>query len=63
MIFPRDYIPPRKDTTKPINLSKDTKYELVEPEIPPGVIMEEDMLGLIPNLKYVDHDITMRRNF
>jgi hypothetical protein len=34
--FPRDYIPPRKDIAKPVNLSKDAKYELVEPKIPLG---------------------------
>jgi len=61
--FPRDYIPPRKDTTNPINLLKDAKYELVEPEIPLGVIMEEDMLGLILNLKYAGHDIMDERKF
>jgi hypothetical protein len=61
--FPRDYIPPRKDTTKPVNLSKQTKYELVELEIPQGVIVEEVMLGLIPHLKYADHDITDENKF
>jgi hypothetical protein len=60
--FRRYYIPPRKDTN-PINLSKDAKYELVEPEIPPGVIVEEDMLGLILSLKYADHDITDKKKF
>jgi hypothetical protein len=44
-------------------LSKDAKYPLVEPEIPPGVIVEEDMLGLVPNLKYADHDITDEKKF
>jgi hypothetical protein len=46
-----------------VNLQKDTKYPLVEPEIPEGVIVEEDMLGLIPSLKYVDHDITDENKF
>jgi hypothetical protein len=63
LIFPRDYIPPRKDTTNPVNLSKDGKYKLVEPEIPPRVIVEEDMLGLIPSLKYVDHDSMDKKKF
>ena len=56
--FPRYYILPRNDTKKPINLLKDAKYDLVEPKILAGVIVEEDLLGLIPSLKYVDHDIT-----
>jgi hypothetical protein len=38
-------------------LQRDAKYELVEPEIPEGVIMDGDMLGMIPHLKYIDHDI------
>jgi hypothetical protein len=43
--FPKDYVPPRKPTTKQVKLPKELKYELVEPEIPPRVIIEEDMLG------------------
>jgi hypothetical protein len=61
--FPRDYILPVKDTINPINLSKYTKYELVEPEILDGVIVEEDMLGLIPRLKYAYHDIIDEKKF
>jgi hypothetical protein len=62
-IFPRDYTPLRKDTTKPVNLQKDVKYPLMEPNIPHGVIVEGDMLGMIPQLKYVDHDITDKKKF
>jgi len=36
---------------------------LMEPPIPEGVIVEGDMLGLIPTLKYVDHDITDEKKF
>jgi hypothetical protein len=61
--FPRYYTPLSKYTAKPVNLSKDAKYELVELEIPPGVIIEEYMLGLIHGLKYVDHDITDEKKF
>jgi hypothetical protein len=61
--FPRYYIPPKKYKTNPINLSKYSKCKLVEMEIPPGVIVEEDMLGLIPSLKYEDHDITDEKKF
>jgi hypothetical protein len=56
--FPRDYIPPRKSSTKSVNLQKDAKYPLAEPKIPEGLIVEGDMLGLIPTLKYANHDIT-----
>jgi hypothetical protein len=35
----------------------------MEPLIPEGVIVEGDMLGLIPTLKYVDHDITDEKKF
>jgi hypothetical protein len=56
--FTRDYIPLRKDDAKPMTLKKDTKYPLVTPDIPYGVIIDEDMLGKVPQLKYVDQNIT-----
>jgi len=56
--FPRDYIPPRKSPKKMVNLQKDMKYTLVEPEILEGVILEGDMLCLIHGLKYDGQDIT-----
>jgi hypothetical protein len=62
-IFHRDYIPPRNPSTKQVHLQKDAKYPLVEPPIPEGVIVEGDMLGLIPALKYADHDITDENKF
>jgi hypothetical protein len=62
-IFPRDYIPSRKPSTKQVHLQKDAKYFLWSHLIPEGVIVEGDMLGLIPTLKYVDHDITDEKKF
>jgi hypothetical protein len=51
------------DTTNPVRLSKDAKYPLMEPKIPPGVIMEKYRLGLISNLKYAYHDIMDEKKF
>jgi hypothetical protein len=31
--------------------------------MPPGVIVEEDTLGLVPNLKYENRDITDEMKF
>jgi hypothetical protein len=39
------------------------KCDIVELEILLGVIMEEEILGLIPSSKYVDHDITDEKKF
>jgi hypothetical protein len=46
--FTRYYISPRKDDTEPMTLKKDAKYPLVMPDIPNGVIIDEDMLGKVP---------------
>jgi hypothetical protein len=59
----KDYIPPRKSSTNLVNLQKEEKYDLVEPEIPPGVIVEGDMLGAIPSLKFTDHDLSDEKKF
>jgi len=61
--FLKDYVPLKKPTTKQVKLPKELKYELLELEIPPGVIVEEDMLDAIGNLKYVDHDLTDIKKF
>jgi hypothetical protein len=61
--FPRDYIPPRKDTAPQVRLPKDAKYPLVMPEIPPGVIIEGDLMGKVVALKFLDHDITDAQKF
>jgi hypothetical protein len=61
--FLKDYVPPRKPTTKQVKLPKEPKYELVEPEIPPGVIIEGDMLGTVGNMKFADHDLEDIKKF
>jgi hypothetical protein len=57
-MFPRDYIPPRKDTAPHVILPMDAKYLLVTPKIPPNFIIEGDMMGKVIVLKFSDHDIT-----
>jgi hypothetical protein len=61
--FPKDYLSPRKPSTKSVRLQKEAKYKLVEPKIPLGVIINEDMLGTVGSLRYVDHDITDMKKF
>jgi len=51
-MFPRDYIPPRKNYAKPMMLKNDAKYPLVMTNIPYGVIINEDMLGNVSQLRY-----------
>jgi hypothetical protein len=46
-----------------MTLKKGAKYPLVMPGIPDGVIINEDMLGKVPQLKYVDHNITYTTKF
>jgi hypothetical protein len=55
--FHRDYIPPRKDDAPSVTLQKTPNYTMVTPDIPEEFIIDEDMLGKVPQLKYVDHDI------
>jgi hypothetical protein len=62
-IFHRDYIPPRKETAPQVRVPTNGKYPLVTPGIPPGVIVEGDMLGKVVALKFVDHDITNIHKF
>jgi hypothetical protein len=47
----------------PVNLQKEAKYELMEPKIPRGVIVEGDMLGAMSSLKFVDHDLSNEKKF
>jgi hypothetical protein len=61
--FTRDYILPRKDDAIPVTLKKDVKYPLVMLEIPYEVMIDEDMLGKVLQLKYADHDITDTMKF
>jgi hypothetical protein len=56
-------VPPRKPTTKQVKLQKELKYELVELEITPGVIIEEDMLDTVGSLRYANHDLTDMKKF
>jgi hypothetical protein len=55
--------PTKKSINTHVHLQKEARYPLVEPPIPEGIIIEGDMLGMIPALKYVDHDITDENKF
>jgi hypothetical protein len=46
-----------------MTLKKDAKYPLVMPDIPYGVIIDEDMLCKVPQFKYANHDITYTTKF
>jgi len=46
-----------------VTLHKTKKYELVKPNIPYGVIMDEDMLGRVLQLRYADHYIKNTMKF
>jgi hypothetical protein len=41
-----------------MTLNKNSKYPLMTPDIPNGVIIDEDMLVKVLDLKYSNHDIT-----
>jgi hypothetical protein len=56
-------VSPKKTKTKHVKLPKEPNYELFEPKIPPGVIIEGYMLGMIRNMKYVDHDLVVVQKF
>jgi len=53
----KDYVPQKKSKTKQVKLPKELKYELVELDIPLRVIIEDDMLGAVGNMKYANHDL------
>jgi hypothetical protein len=55
--FHRDYLPPRKYDTPPIYVLVNSKYPLPIAPIPTDVSSDEDMLGKVANLKFMDHDI------
>jgi len=57
------YFPPRNPTTKQVRPQKEPKYNLVTPVIPPGVIVEGDMLGLVGSLIFLDHDLADIKKF
>jgi hypothetical protein len=49
-----------KKRTKPTIITTCTQknVKFLFPQIPESVIVVEDMLGFVPKLKYVDHDVT-----
>jgi hypothetical protein len=61
--FSREYVPPRKLIANQFRLQKEAKYDMVTLVIPPGVIVEGDMLGSIGNLSYSNHDLTDLKKF
>jgi len=61
--FHRDYILPRKDTMPQVRVLTDRNYLLVTQEIPPGVIVEGNMLGKIISLKFANYNITDEQKF
>jgi hypothetical protein len=56
--LPCDYIPPRKYDSPPVTVPKNVNQILVMPNIPEEVMIDEDMLGKVPQLRYAYHDIT-----
>lgn len=50
--------PPKTMEAPHVILASKRRYHLVTLMIPPGVIVNEDMLGAIANLRYSYHDIT-----
>jgi hypothetical protein len=46
-----------------VNLQKEPKYELIEPEIPQGVIIEEYMLDDVGSLRYANHNLKDMNKF
>jgi hypothetical protein len=61
--FHRDYLPPRVDYAPQINLPSNAKYPVSVAPILVGVRSNEDMLGKISNLKFMDHDIMDTKKF
>ena len=53
-----EYVPPRKRNTKPMHLTKDSKYLLET-----LAILEGDKLGKVPNLRYEDNNLNERAKF
>jgi hypothetical protein len=54
---------PKNLSSNPINLHKEVKYELVEPEIAPGTIVEGDMLDAVSSLNFSYNDLKNEKNF
>jgi hypothetical protein len=47
----------------PITVPMNAKYPLPIAPVPKGVRKDEDMLGKVANLKFMDHDITDTQKF
>jgi hypothetical protein len=62
-VFHRDYLPPRRDDTPPVNVPVNAKYPLPITPVLNDVSSDEDMLGKVANLKFMDHDITDTHKF
>jgi hypothetical protein len=62
-IFHRDYLPPWRDDTPPVNVPVNAKYPLPIAPVPNEVSSDEDMLGKVANLKFMDHDIIDSQKF
>jgi len=57
-IFYRYYFPPRMDDAPSIVVPMNEKYPLPKAPISKGVRQDEDMLGKVVNLEFMDHEIT-----
>jgi hypothetical protein len=51
------------DDAPTINVPSNGKYPVSVAPVPTGVSSDEDMLGKISNLKFMDHDITDAHKF
>jgi hypothetical protein len=61
--FRKDYITPIKSSVKLVKLQKEENYEIMEPKIPPIVIVEGDILGAVSSLKFANHDLLDKKKF
>ena len=61
-LFPR-HVSPNKVHASPINLSKNSKYPLVLPPIPKGVMVQGDMMVQFPRLLNTNHDFSKYMEF
>jgi hypothetical protein len=62
-IFHNDYLPSRKYDAPPITVPLNAKYPLPKAPVLNGISSDEDMLGKVANLKFMDHDITDTHKF
>jgi hypothetical protein len=57
IFFHKDYLPPRKDDTPPVNVLLNAKYPFPIAPVSVGISTDIDMLEKVANLKFMDHDI------